>query len=35
LRFEPGFIEAIERHACSMGAEAFDEQPRQLTLLAA
>jgi DNA (cytosine-5)-methyltransferase 1 len=35
LRFEPGFIEAIERHAIRMGAPPTLERPSQLELLAA
>ena len=35
LRFEPGFIEAIERHAERMGGSIEQTLPRQLELLAA
>lgn len=35
LRFEPGFIQAIERHAVRMGASTADSRPSQMELLAA
>ncbi len=35
LRFEPGFIDAIERHAERMGGSIEQTRPRQLELLAA